>query len=71
MIKLPKTERGGGSLWDFAAVACIYHELGLPATNYLEGRLDLNRPDSSYMNHQGILFSNLYNDRRVNDTNIP
>ena len=59
MIKLPKNEKGGGSLWDFAAIACIFHELGLPATNYRGGPLDLNRPDDSYMNHEGVLFTNL------------
>src|SRR5210317_1401275 len=42
MIKRPKKENGGGSLWDFAATACIYQELGLPATNFEGGRLDLN-----------------------------
>lgn len=58
MIKLPKNEKGGGSIWDFAAIACIFHEHGLPATNYLGGRLDLNRSDDSYMNHEGVLFAN-------------
>ena len=59
MIKLPKNEKGGGGLCDFAAIACIFHELGLPATNYRGGPLDLNRPDDSYMNHEGVLFTNL------------
>lgn len=59
MLKLPKIENGGGSTWDFAATACIYQELGLPATNYDGGRLDLNRRDSTFMNHEGILFANL------------
>jgi fructose-1,6-bisphosphatase/inositol monophosphatase family enzyme len=58
MIKFPKEEPGGGSLWDFAATACIYQELGLPATNYGGGKLDLNRKDDTYMNHEGIFFSN-------------
>ncbi len=59
MMKLPKEERGGGSLWDYAATACIYHELGLPATNFEGGRLDLNRKDSTFMNHQGVFYGNL------------
>jgi fructose-1,6-bisphosphatase/inositol monophosphatase family enzyme len=58
MLKFPKKENGGGSIWDFAATACIYQELGLPATNYEGGRLDLNRKDSTFMNHQGIFYGN-------------
>jgi fructose-1,6-bisphosphatase/inositol monophosphatase family enzyme len=59
MLKLPKKENGGGSIWDFAATACIYQELGLPAMNFEGGKLDLNRKDSTFMNHQGIFYSNL------------
>jgi len=59
MLKLPKKESGGGSIWDFAATACIYQELGLPATNFEGGRLDLNRKDGAFMNHEGIFYSNL------------
>jgi len=56
MLKLPKKEKGGGSIWDFAATACIFQELGLPATNYAGGRLDLNRRDGTFMNHEGIYY---------------
>ena len=59
MLKFPKKENGGGSLWDFAATACIYHELGLPATNFEGGRLDLNRKDGTFMNQEGIFYANL------------
>ena len=59
MLKLPKKENGGGCLWDFAATACIYQELGLPATNFEGGRLDLNRKDGTFMNQEGIFYSNL------------
>ena len=59
MLKFPKKENGGGSIWDFAATACIYQELGLPATNFEGGKLDLNRKDSTFMNHQGVLYTNL------------
>ena len=58
MLKFPKKENGGGSIWDFAATACIYHELGLPATNFEGGQLDLNRKDSTFMNHQGVFYAN-------------
>lgn len=59
MLKFPKKEKGGGSTWDFAATACIYHELGLPATNFDGGRLDLNRNENTFMNHEGVFFANL------------
>ena len=59
MLKFPKKENGGGSLWDFAATACIYQELGLPSTNFEGGRLDLNRKNGTFMNKEGIFFTNL------------
>jgi fructose-1,6-bisphosphatase/inositol monophosphatase family enzyme len=59
MVKLPKKESGGGSIWDFAATACIYQELGLPATNFAGGRLDLNSKEDTFMNHEGVFYANL------------
>jgi 3'-phosphoadenosine 5'-phosphosulfate (PAPS) 3'-phosphatase len=59
MLKFPKKESGGGSIWDFAATTCIYQELGLAATNFEGGRLDLNRKNSTFMNHEGIFYANL------------
>jgi fructose-1,6-bisphosphatase/inositol monophosphatase family enzyme len=61
MLKFPKKESGGGSIWDFAATACIYKELGVPATNFEGGRLDLNRKDGSFMNQEGVFYANLIN----------
>ncbi|MEL6135347.1 MAG: inositol monophosphatase family protein [Bacteroidota bacterium] len=58
MLKFPKKEKGGGSIWDFAATACIFHELGLPATNFTGGKLDLNRKEGTFMNHEGIFYAN-------------
>jgi 3'-phosphoadenosine 5'-phosphosulfate (PAPS) 3'-phosphatase len=58
MLKFPKKENGGGSIWDFAATACIYQELGLSATNFTGGRLDLNRKNSTFMNHEGVFYAN-------------
>jgi fructose-1,6-bisphosphatase/inositol monophosphatase family enzyme len=58
MLKFPKKEQGGGSIWDFAATACIFQEVGLSATNFIGGRLDLNRRDSTFMNHEGVLYLN-------------
>ncbi|MBT8234474.1 MAG: inositol monophosphatase [Bacteroidia bacterium] len=61
MMKLPKKENGGGSVWDYAAISCIYHELGLPANNFKGDKLDLNRKGGTFMNHQGIYFANFKN----------
>lgn len=59
MLKFPKKEKGGGSIWDFAATACIYQELGLTATNFEGGKLDLNKKDGTFMNHEGVFYANL------------
>lgn len=59
MLKFPKKEIGGGSIWDFAATACIFRELGLPATNFAGGKLDLNKKNGTFMNHQGVFYANL------------
>lgn len=48
---------GGGSLWDFAATACLFGELGAVATDMSGDALDLNRTDSTFMNHRGVLFA--------------
>ena len=58
MLKLPKKENGGGCIWDFAATACIYEELGLRATNFEGGRLNLNREDGTFMNQEGVYYAN-------------
>lgn len=55
-VKDPKP-RGGGSLWDFAATACVFHEVGAVATDIDGHPLDLNRADSTFMNHRGVLFA--------------
>jgi fructose-1,6-bisphosphatase/inositol monophosphatase family enzyme len=57
LIKHPKKEIGGGSIWDFASTACLFHELGLRATNFDGGPLDLNRVDSTFMHHEGVYYS--------------
>jgi 3'(2'), 5'-bisphosphate nucleotidase/myo-inositol-1(or 4)-monophosphatase len=75
-FKFPKTELGGGSLWDFAATACIFQEAGALVSDIHGTPLDLNRQDSTFMNHQGALYSShallaervigLYNKLKVN-----
>lgn len=56
-IKLPKPADGGGSSWDFAATACLFNEAGAVATDIHGETLELNRTDSTYMNHRGVLFA--------------
>lgn len=56
-LKLPKSGSGGGSIWDFAATACILPEAGAWAGNVHGQPLDLNRRGSTFMNHQGVLFA--------------
>ncbi|WP_136480710.1 inositol monophosphatase family protein [Cognatitamlana onchidii] len=54
---LPKKEHGGGSIWDYAATACIYKELGLHISDMLGNPLSLNNPNTTFMNAKGVLFS--------------
>jgi 3'(2'), 5'-bisphosphate nucleotidase/myo-inositol-1(or 4)-monophosphatase len=53
----PKQKEGGGSLWDYAAVACIYKEIGASVSDIFGNPLDLNQKESTYMNKNGFLFS--------------
>lgn len=56
-LKLPKKEDGGGSIWDYAATACIANEAGAWASNFYGHPLALNRKDSTFMNHEGVVFA--------------
>ncbi|PWH83780.1 inositol monophosphatase [Algibacter marinivivus] len=60
-LKLPKKEKGGGSIWDYAATACIYNELGLPATDFNGSPLNLNKKGDAFMNETGVYYSNFKN----------
>ena len=55
-LKLPKTV-GGGSLWDYAATACLFKEARAVATDVYGEAFELNRGDSTLMCHRGILFA--------------
>jgi len=59
-FKFPKAEEGGGCLWDFAATAVLFSELGCVASDIYGEPLDLNRADSTFMNHRGVLFATDY-----------
>lgn len=56
-FKVPKPKTGGGSLWDFAATSCLFNELGATACSFDGSALDLNRSDSTFMNHRGVLYA--------------
>ncbi len=55
-VKFPKPS-GGGSLWDMAATACLFDEAGAVASDIHGARLDLNRADSTFMHHRGVLYA--------------
>lgn len=55
-FKFPKSKPGGGSIWDFAATACIFSEAGAFVSDIYGKPLDLNRPYSTFMNHRGIMY---------------
>ncbi|MCR9202033.1 MAG: hypothetical protein NXI04_25605 [Planctomycetaceae bacterium] len=55
-VKLPKPN-GGGSLWDYAATACLFAEAGAVATDVFGRPFELNRANSTLMCHKGILFA--------------
>lgn len=56
-FKKPKLKDGGGSLWDFAATACLFEEAGLYARDFDGRALDLNRTESTFMNHCGVCYA--------------
>lgn len=56
-LKRPKPEQGGGSLWDFAATAALFNELNCVASDFYGQPLELNRKESTFMNHRGVVFA--------------
>lgn len=56
-FKFPRPRQGGGSVWDFAAIACLFQELGAVATDFEGSPLQLNNVESTFMNRRGVLFS--------------
>lgn len=55
--KFPKENQGGGSLWDFAASSVIQSEAGGFNSDFQRNPLDLNRSDSTFMNHRGVIYA--------------
>ncbi|MBN2802954.1 MAG: inositol monophosphatase [Deltaproteobacteria bacterium] len=56
-FKFPKNVPGGGSLWDFAATSCICKEAGGSVSDILGNPIELNRKESSFLNHKGVIYS--------------
>ena len=56
-FKFPKPQEGGGSLWDFAATAAIFSACRAVVGDFYGRPLELNRADSTFMNHRGVLFA--------------
>lgn len=56
-FKLPKPSPGGGSVWDYAATACLFEEWGQPSTDIHGASLDLNPRGSTFMNEKGVVYA--------------
>nr|WP_321410605.1 inositol monophosphatase family protein [uncultured Carboxylicivirga sp.] len=56
-FKYPKPGNGGGSIWDFAATVAIGNSISAWVTDSKGHKMDLNRKESAYMNHAGILYA--------------
>jgi myo-inositol-1(or 4)-monophosphatase len=56
-FKYPRKGNSGGSIWDFAATACLFNEAGAIASDMFGQPLELNRIGSTYVNHRGSLYT--------------
>lgn len=56
-FKFAKNKEGGGSLWDYAATACLFEEAEAVVGDVHGQPLDLNRSDSTFMNHRGAVYA--------------
>ncbi len=56
-FKYPRKGNSGGSIWDFAATACLFNEAGAIASDIFGFPLELNRFGSTYVNHRGSLYA--------------
>ena len=71
-FKFAKPQEGGGSLWDYAATACLYEEAGAVVSDVHGEPLELNRPDSTFMNHRGAVYAtDVYLAQRIREILAP
>lgn len=59
-FKFPKNELGGGSIWDFAATACLFKEANLFSCDILGNDLMLNHKENTFMNRVGVVYASNY-----------
>ncbi|MCX7015926.1 MAG: hypothetical protein NTW86_25785 [Candidatus Sumerlaeota bacterium] len=55
-ITFPRPE-GGVSVWDCAATACIVKAAGGWVSDFFGNPLELNRRESTYMHHRGLVYA--------------
>ncbi|WKK84344.2 inositol monophosphatase family protein [Marivirga arenosa] len=55
-FKFPKENRGGGSIWDYAATRLIFNEAGLLVSTINGKKLPLNK-ENTFMNKFGIIYT--------------
>lgn len=55
-VKWPKSTRGGGCIWDYAATRLIYEELNLAVSTAQGKNIPLNQTDV-YMNPCGVVYA--------------
>ncbi len=55
-IKMPKKDKGGGCLWDYAASSVIHAEAGGVNSDYNGKRINLNNLDTVFLNNYGVRF---------------
>ncbi|MFY0606767.1 MAG: inositol monophosphatase family protein [Cyclobacteriaceae bacterium] len=56
-FKFPKQANGCGSIWDYAATRLFFEELGLIVSNANGQRLNLNLPETTFLNGEGIFYA--------------
>ena len=56
-VKRPKTTPGGGSVWDFAATACIARERKAWVSDAAGRPLQLNPTSTTFMHKHGVLYA--------------
>lgn len=56
-FKFPKKQKGGGSIWDYAATRLFFEELGLHVSDAQGERLHLNNPETTFMHEVGVLYT--------------
>lgn len=56
-FKYSRQDNSGGSIWDYAATACLFNEAGGFASDISGVPLELNRVANCFLNHRGLLYA--------------